>query len=138
MLDKHYIELGRTLGEELLIPTKIYVKPVLELLNKIPVRSICHITGGGFYENIPRAFSENIGAVIQREKIETPAIFSLIAEAGNISERDMFNTYNMGVGMCVITAPENAGETVRILQPFGEKAAIIGEIREGFSGVKII
>ena len=137
ILNRHFPELGKTLGEELLIPTKIYVKPVLELFNKLPVRSVCHITGGGFYENIPRAFGNNAGAVIQKKKIEIPAIFNLIAATGNIGEKDMFNTYNMGVGMCVITPAENADETVRILNSFGEKAAIIGEIRDGFSGVKI-
>jgi phosphoribosylformylglycinamidine cyclo-ligase len=136
ILEKHFGELGRTLGEELLMPTRIYVKPLLQLLEKIPVRSLCHITGGGFYENIPRAFGENVGAVIKKSAIETPPVFGIIASAGKIPERDMFNTYNMGVGMCVITAPENAGEALRILSS-GEKAAIIGEIKAGVSGVII-
>jgi phosphoribosylformylglycinamidine cyclo-ligase len=126
------------LGEELLIPTKIYVKPVLELFEKGCVRSVCHITGGGFYENLPRIFGENIGAIVQKSAIEIPPIFNLIAETGNIPERDMFNTYNMGIGMCVITAGENADEALRILRASGEKASIIGEIRTDISGIKII
>ena len=137
ILEKRFDELGKTLGEELLIPTKIYVKPILRLLEKVPIRSVCHITGGGFYENIPRAFGENVGAVVQKSAIEIPPIFGLIAATGNIPERDMFNTYNMGVGMCVITASENADEALRVLRSSGEKAAIIGEIHSGVSGVKI-
>jgi len=137
ILEKHFDELGRTLGEELLIPTKIYVKPVLRLFEKVPIRSVCHITGGGFYENLPRAFGEKTGAVIQKSAVEIPQIFNLIASAGKIPERDMFNTYNMGVGMCVITQAENADEALRVLRSSGEKATIIGEIREGVRGVKI-
>jgi phosphoribosylformylglycinamidine cyclo-ligase len=137
ILERHFPELDRTLGEELLLPTKIYVKPVLELFEKLPVRSVCHITGGGFYENIPRAFGENLCAVIKKNSIEIPAVFRLIAAQGKISERDMFNTYNMGVGMCVIVPPENADEALRILKTSGEKAAIIGEIKTGNSGGEI-
>jgi phosphoribosylformylglycinamidine cyclo-ligase len=137
ILDRHFPELGKTLGEELLTPTRIYVKSILRLLEKVSVRSVCHITGGGFYENIPRAFGENAGALIKKNAVETPPVFKLIQETGNIPERDMFNTYNMGVGMCVITAAENADEAVRLLNSLGEKAYIIGEIREGISGVKI-
>ncbi|MDR0502274.1 MAG: phosphoribosylformylglycinamidine cyclo-ligase [Treponema sp.] len=139
ILDRHYGELSGTLGEELLIPTKIYVKPVLSLFEKMPdsVRSVCHITGGGFYENIPRAFNGNVGAVIQKSSFEIPAVFSLIACAGKIPQRDMFNTYNMGVGMCVIVSAEKADEAACILNSCGEKAAIIGEIRDGIDGVII-
>jgi len=137
ILERHFDELGRTLGEELLIPTKIYVKSILHLFEKVPVRSVCHITGGGFYENIPRAFGEKVGAVIQKSAIEIPPVFGLIAAAGKIPQRDMFNTYNMGVGMCVITQAENADEALNILRSCGEKAAIIGEIRADVSGVKI-
>jgi len=136
ILDKHFSEFGKTLGEELLTPTSIYVKPIIALLEKINIRSICHITGGGFQENIPRAFSEKVGAVIKKSVIDIPPIFKIIASEGNIPERDMFNTYNMGVGMCVITPPENADEAVRILNNSGEKASIIGEIRNGIQGVK--
>jgi len=137
LLERVFPELGRTLGEELLIPTKIYVKSILELFEKIPVKSLCHITGGGFYENIPRAFGEHLGAVIKKNTIEIPPVFSLIAAKGNIPERDMFNTYNMGVGMCVIISAQYADEALRILCSAGEKAAIIGEVLEGISGVRI-
>jgi len=135
ILEKHFADLGKTLGEELLIPTSIYVKPILNLLENIPVRSICHITGGGFYENIPRAFGGNVGAVINKNAVLTPPIFDIIAETGNVPERDMFNTYNMGVGMCLIVPPQNANEAVNILRSCGENAYIIGEIRDGIEGI---
>lgn len=137
ILDKNFPELGKTLGEELLTPTKIYVKPIIELFEKNKIRAACNITGGGFYENIPRVFGENAGAVIKKSAIEIPPIFDIIAKTGEIPERDMFNTYNMGVGMCVITPPENADETIRYLKTTGENAKIIGEIKSGISGVKI-
>ena len=137
VLEKIYPELGHALGEELLIPTKIYVNPVMKLFEENKIRSLCHITGGGFYENIPRSFSENYGAVIQKSKIEIPAVFNLISSLGKINERDMFNTYNMGVGMCIITSAQDADDVVRKLNLSGEKAMIIGEIAAGFSGVKI-
>jgi phosphoribosylformylglycinamidine cyclo-ligase len=137
VLEKRFDELGKTLGEELLIPTKIYVKSILRLLEKVPIRSLCHITGGGFQENIPRAFGEEVGAVIKKSAIEIPPIFKIIAAAGKIPERDMFNTYNMGAGMCVFTPAENADGALNILHSCGEKAAIIGEMRDGVSGVKI-
>jgi phosphoribosylformylglycinamidine cyclo-ligase len=137
VLERRFSELGCSLAEILLTPTKIYVKPVLELLDKVPVRSLCHITGGGFYENIPRAFGENVGAVIQKSAIEIPPIFNIIAAEGKIPERDMFNTYNMGIGMCVIVPAASADETLRILRSSGESAAVIGEIKSGISGVKI-
>jgi len=135
VLLKNYAELGKTLGEELLTPTKIYVKPVLSLLEKIKIRSLCHITGGGFQENIPRAFAGNVGAVIKKSAVKIPAIFNLIASAGKIPQRDMFNTYNMGVGMCVIVPSDKADETVRLLCSSGEDAYIIGEIKDNVCGV---
>jgi len=137
-LNRYRGELGKTLGEELLIPTKIYVNSILKLLEKLPVRSVSHITGGGFYENIPRAVSEGNGAVIELSKIEIPPIYRLIAETCGIPERDMFSTYNMGVGMCVITAQEYADEALRILGGSGEKAGVIGEIKAGVKGVKLL
>jgi len=137
VLEKHFGELGCTLAEVLLIPTKIYVKPVLALLEKTSVRSLCHITGGGFYENIPRAFGKNVGAVIQKNAINIPPIFNLIAAQGKIPERDMFNTYNMGIGMCAIVPAQSADEAVRILKSSGENAAVIGEMKSGISGVII-
>jgi phosphoribosylformylglycinamidine cyclo-ligase len=129
--------IDKKLGEELLTPTKIYVKPVLELFNKITVRSVSHITGGGFYENIPRAFGENVGALIKKNSFEIPEIFKLIQSTGSIPERDMFNTYNMGIGMCVIVPGEYADEGVRLLKSSGETASIIGEIQNNISGVVI-
>jgi len=137
VLEKRFTELGKTLAEELLIPTKIYVKPIMKLFEKLPVRSVCHITGGGFFENLPRAFSEKTGAVIQKKTLEIPEIFRLIQAKGKIPERDMFNTYNMGTGMCVIIQPEYADEALRIAQSFGVRALIIGEMQEGISGVRI-
>ena len=138
ILDKHFDEIGKTLGEELLTPTRIYVKPIIQLLEKINVRSVCHITGGGFHENIPRAFGRNVGAYIQKSKLEIPPVFDIIAGTGKIPQRDMFNTYNMGTGMCVIVPPQEADEALRLLGSYGEKAAVIGEIQTGFQGIKIV
>jgi phosphoribosylformylglycinamidine cyclo-ligase len=137
VLERRFSELGCTLAQTLLTPTKIYVKSILELLEKVSVRSLCHITGGGFYENIPRAFGVNVGAVIQKSAIEIPPIFNLIAAHGKIPERDMFNTYNMGIGMCAIVPAAGADEALRILRSSGEGAAIIGEIKSGVTGVVI-
>ena len=123
--------LGKPLGEVLLTPTKIYVKPILRLLNKVQVKSISHITGGGFYENIPRAIPDGFDAVIDRQAVEVLPIFRLIQEVGGISERDMFNTFNMGVGMCVIVPREQAAQAVEILRACGEQARVIGEVQAG-------
>lgn len=123
--------LGKPLGEVLLTPTKIYVKPILQLLNKVQVKSISHITGGGFYENIPRAIPDGFDAVIDRQAVEVLPIFRLIQEVGGISERDMFNTFNMGVGMCVIVPREQAVQAVEILRACGEQARVIGEVQAG-------
>ena len=119
---------GATLGETLLTPTKIYVKPVLALLEKVTVRGISHITGGGFYENIPRSIPEGLGAKIEKAAVRTPAIFDIIRKAGDIDERDMFNTFNMGVGMCVTVPKETADLAVSILRENGEDAYVVGEI----------
>ena len=126
---------GRSLGEALLTPTRIYVKPVLALLKEVPVRGISHITGGGFYENIPRSIPDGLGAVIERKLVRVLPVFDLIAEAGGISERDMFNTYNMGVGMSLVVPAEDADRALRILRDHGEDAYVIGRIAE--SGQKI-
>ena len=123
--------LGKPLGEVLLTPTKIYVKPILRLLNKVQVKYISHITGGGFYENIPRAIPDGFDAVIDRQAVEVLPIFRLIQEVGGISERDMFNTFNMGVGMCVIVPREQAAQAVEILRACGEQARVIGEVQAG-------
>ncbi|MBQ7670431.1 MAG: phosphoribosylformylglycinamidine cyclo-ligase [Clostridia bacterium] len=119
---------GKSLGETLLEPTKIYVKPVLALAEKVAVRGISHITGGGFYENIPRSIPEGLSAKIEKSAVRVLPIFGLIAREGKITERDMFNTYNMGVGMSVTVAREDADRALSILRENGEDAYIIGEI----------
>ena len=126
---------GASIGETLLTPTKIYVKPVLALLEKVAVKGISHITGGGFYENIPRSIPEGLGARIDRGAVRVLPIFDLIAKAGGISERDMFNTFNMGVGMSIVVAPEDVDETLAVLKENGQDAYVIGEIAA--SGEKI-
>ncbi len=127
-LGKVIPELGKPLGEALLTPTRIYVKPVLAVLASCDVRGISHITGGGFYENIPRAIPDGLGAKIEKKAVRTPEIFRLIEKIGNIPERDMFNTYNMGVGMSLVVASEDADRAVRLLRDMGEDAYQIGEI----------
>ena len=128
---------GKSLGEALLEPTRIYVKPVLALLKEADVKGISHITGGGFYENIPRSIPDGLGAKIERSKVRVLPIFDLIAEAGNVSERDMFNTYNMGVGMSVVVAAEDADRALEILRDNGEDAYVIGEIIESEDKITI-
>ena len=128
-LTKTYPELGgKTLGEVLLTPTKIYVKPILALLEKVDVKGISHITGGGFYENIPRSIPDGLGVKIARADVRVLPIFDLIAKAGGISERDMFNTFNMGVGMCVTVPEEDVGTALDILRAAGEDAYVLGKI----------
>lgn len=134
-LGKYYDELGTTLGEALLAPTRIYVKSVLSALEVSDIHGISHITGGGFYENIPRAIPDGLGAVIDRSAIRTPAIFSLLQREGNIPERDMFNTYNMGVGMSLIVSRDTADAALAALREHGEDAYVIGEIAESASKV---
>lgn len=119
---------GKSLGEALLTPTKIYVKPILALLDKVTVRSVSHITGGGFYENIPRSLPQGFGAKIDRSALKILPIFDLIAKTGNIPERDMFNTFNMGVGMSVVVKKDEAERAVEVLRENGEEAYIMGEI----------
>jgi phosphoribosylformylglycinamidine cyclo-ligase len=134
-LARHFADLGSTLGECLLTPTRIYVKPVLSLLEQVNVKAISHITGGGFYENIPRSLPDGISARIARKDVQVLPIFDLIARTGNIPERDMFNTFNMGVGMTVVVAPEDAEKAVSILKENGEDAYILGTVTEGGEGV---
>lgn len=129
---------GKTLGEALLAPTKIYVKPVLALMNEIEPHAIMHITGGGFYENVPRAIPDGRCARIHKDQIDTPAIFRLLAKEGDIPERDMYNTYNMGVGMTVVVAKEDAPRALEILAEAGEKAMVIGEIVDGEDKVELV
>lgn len=136
-LHRYYDELGTTLGECLLTPTKIYVKPMLALLEKVNVRAISHITGGGFYENIPRCLPEGMTASIEKAKVKVLPIFDLMAKTGNIPERDMFNTFNMGVGMIAVVPAAEADEALRILQANGENAYAMGEIKAGTEGVEL-
>ena len=122
---------GKSLGDTLLTPTRIYVKPVLALLEQLRVKGISHITGGGFYENIPRMIPEGLCARIPEANVRVLPIFDLIAETGKISRRDMFNTFNMGVGMCLVVSPKEAEKALEILRANGEDAYLLGEITEG-------
>ncbi|MDY2743046.1 MAG: phosphoribosylformylglycinamidine cyclo-ligase [Eubacteriales bacterium] len=126
---------NKSLGETLLTPTKIYVKPVLALLEKVKVKGISHITGGGFYENIPRSIPDGLGAVIERKSVRLLPIFDLIAKVGGIGERDMFNTFNMGVGMSIVVAEKDVDNALDVLHVNGEDAYVIGTIAE--SGTKL-
>ena len=128
---------GASLGDTLLAPTKIYVKPMLALFNEITVKSVSHITGGGFYENLPRSLPKGMTARIDRSSLKIPPIFSYLAACGNIPERDMFNTYNMGVGMSIVVAREAAEKAVSILRSMGEEAYIMGQVVSGDEGVVI-
>ena len=124
-------ELGRSLGEELLTPTKIYVKPVLAAIRAAKVRGVSHITGGGFYENVPRCVPDGLCAKIEKAALDIPPIFRMLQRLGNIPERDMFNTFNMGTGMVVIAAREDADKALETLKAQGQAAKIIGEIVSG-------
>ncbi len=128
---------GKSIADTLLTPTRIYVKSVLNLLEKINVKGISHITGGGFYENIPRSIPDGLGAKINKDSVKILPIFKLIAEKGGISERDMFNTFNMGVGMSIVVSPEDAECALKILRANGEDAYIIGEIIESEEKITI-
>ena len=128
---------GKSVGETLLTPTKIYVKPVLALLEQVKVKGISHITGGGFYENIPRSIPDGLGAVIDRSAVKVLPIFDLIAKTGNISERDMFNTFNMGVGMSIVVAPEDADKALEVLKANGDDAYVIGKIEKSEDKITI-
>ena len=129
---------GKTIAEALLVPTRIYVKPVLALLEKVDVKGISHITGGGFYENIPRSIPDGLMAKINKSAIKVLPIFDVIAKVGDIPERDMYNTYNMGVGMSIVVAKEDASTAIEILKAHGEDAYIIGEIVKGDEGVELV
>ncbi len=126
---------GASILDTLLTPTKIYVKPVLRLMEEVPVKSVAHITGGGFYENIPRSLPEGLAAKIKRDDVRVLPIFDYIAEAGGITEHDMFNTFNMGVGMICIVDPEDAPRTLQILREANEDAYMLGEVVASDEGV---
>ncbi len=134
----YYDELSKTLGEELITPTRIYVKPLLTLMDSVRVNAISHITGGGFYENVPRMLGDRTLAVIEKDKCFNKPIFDLIMKTGNIPERDMYNTFNMGTGLVIAVDSDKADEAVRILKATGEDAAVIGEIRDGEKGVELV
>ena len=126
---------GRSLGETLLTPTKIYVKPMLDLFASVTVKAVSHITGGGFYENIPRSIPKGFGAKIRKADVRRLPIFDLIQKSGNIFERDMFNTFNMGVGMSVVVGKNDADKALEILRDAGENAYVLGEIVKSEDGV---
>ena len=136
-LARHRGELGTTLGECLLTPTKIYVKAIKELLSVVNVKAISHITGGGFYENIPRSLPNGISAKIERSAVQVLPIFNLIAEVGKIPERDMFNTFNMGVGMIVSVDKQDVDKVINTIKSAGEDAYVLGELVNGEDGVII-
>jgi len=129
---------GKGLGETLLTPTRIYVKPILSLIDQVNVKGISHITGGGFYENIPRSIKKGLGARIKKSDVRVLPIFNLLAKEGRIDEHDMFNTYNMGVGMSVIVAPEDVDKAIANLKSNDIDAYTIGELAEGIDGVELI
>lgn len=126
---------GKSLGETLLAPTRIYVKSMLALFEEVSVKGVSHITGGGFYENMPRSIPKGLGVRIRKSDVKIPPIFHLIEKKGNISEHDMFNTFNMGVGMSVVVAKEDAERAIKILKANGEEAYILGEIVKSDDGV---
>ena len=129
---KEYVgELGKTVGEALLEPTRIYVKPILKLIEEVKVKGISHITGGGFYENLPRMLRDGVSLKIDKNSYEVPALFKLIASRGNIPERDMYNTFNMGIGMAVIVPKNQVEKAINLLKEAGEEAYLIGEVIEG-------
>lgn len=130
-----YSELDKPLGETLLTPTKIYVKPILALMEQVSVKAVSHITGGGFYENIPRMLTDGLSAKIDKAAIPVLPIFTLMQRVGNISEHDMFNTFNMGVGMVVAVGKQEAAKALDVLKANGEDAVVLGEVTEGSEGV---
>ena len=136
-LGQYYGELGCALGEELLRPTKIYVRPVLAAIEAADIRGISHITGGGFYENIPRCIPDDLCAKIEKKALRIPPIFPLLARMGGISERDMFNTFNMGTGMVLVAARDSADKALAALHSLGQEAGVIGEIVLGEEKVEL-
>ena len=128
---------GKTLGEALLAPTKIYVKPVLKVLKEVDVKGISHITGGGFYENIPRMLKDNTVAVVQKDSYTVPPIFDLMAKKGNIDEQMMYNTFNMGIGMVLAVDPEDVDAAMKAIRSTGDTPYVIGHIENGEKGVQL-
>lgn len=135
-LDRHVDELGQTLGETLLTPTRVYVKPVLACIEAARVKGACHITGGGFYENIPRCLKSNLSAKIEKKSIDAPPIFALLQRLGSVPERDMYNTFNMGVGMVLVVDKEDVDRALEVLKD--QNAFILGELTEGGEPVVLL
>ncbi len=137
-LDTYYEELGKTLGEALIAPTKIYVKALKSIKNSgVKVKGCSHITGGGFYENVPRMLPEGVRAVIEKDSYEVPAIFKLLAAKGDIAEEMMYNTFNMGLGMVIAVSPEDKEKAMAAIEAAGETAYVVGRIEEGEKGVTL-
>ncbi len=134
---EHREDLRASLAETLITPTKIYVKEILALQKEVSIKALCHITGGGLYENIPRALPDGLGARINKSSFPSQPIFKLLQEKGNIPERDMYNTFNMGLGMCAILAPEQANSAIKILKENGIEAFEVGIVEAGLTGVEI-
>ncbi|MCI9273507.1 MAG: phosphoribosylformylglycinamidine cyclo-ligase [Clostridiales bacterium] len=132
---QHINEFGKTLGEELLTPTKIYVKTMKSLMNQCDVKAVSHITGGGFYENIPRMMSKGLTAKIEKAAVPVLPVFQVMQKQGNIPERDMFNTFNMGVGLCIVVPADQTDRAVAAIQDAGEQAVILGQVVSGDEGV---
>lgn len=137
-LNEYSDKLGMKVGEALLTPTRIYVKPLLKLIDEVGINTVSHITGGGFIENVPRMLPEGLKAVINKGSWDILPIFDVLQEKGNIPEMDMYNTFNMGIGMIVAVDADKADAAVKVLEEAGEKAYIIGELAEGEKGVEII
>ncbi len=137
-LNQYQTELGMSLGECLLQPTKIYVKPALELISKVNVKGISHITGGGFYENMPRMLNEKVALNIKADAYEIPPIFKLIQKLGDVPMHDMYNTFNMGIGMAIIVPEQEVEQSLQILKDCGEEAYVIGEVVEGKKEIHIL
>ena len=136
-LSVHYDELGKTLGETLLTPTKIYVKAVMSLLDSVKVKAISHITGGGFYENIPRMLKDGVRAVVEKDSYPIPPIFTKLAKEGNVEEYAMYNTYNMGIGMIVAVDPADVDKTMEAIKAAGDTPYVVGRIEAGEKGVTL-
>ena len=138
-LDTYYDELGKTLGEALIAPTKIYVKALRSVKEAgVRVKACSHITGGGFYENVPRMLKDDVCAVIEKDSYPIPPIFKLMAEKGQIEETMMYNTYNMGIGMIMAVDPADVDKTVEAVKAAGETPYVIGKIEAGEKGVKLV
>jgi phosphoribosylformylglycinamidine cyclo-ligase len=138
-LDTYYEELGKTLGEALLAPTRIYVKALRSVREAgVTIKGCSHITGGGFYENIPRMLPDGIVAEVKKDSYEVPAIFKLLADKGNIEEKMMYNTYNMGLGMVLAIDPADADRAIAAIESAGDKAYVVGSTKAGEKGIELI